>query len=55
MYLAFLLPLVFAFFAFIKKKVTIPGIIVAYLMTHVNISISTFIAIFHLYINISLI
>ena len=32
MYLAFLLPLVFAFFAFIKKKVTIPGIIAAYLM-----------------------
>ena len=32
MYLAFLLPLVFALFALIKKKVTIPGIIAAYLM-----------------------
>lgn len=32
MYLAFLLPLVFALFALIKKKITIPGIIAAYIM-----------------------
>ena len=32
MYLAFLLPLVFAIFALIKKKITMPGIIAAYIM-----------------------